>query len=538
MKKTRFLACILTLAMVVSLGPTFAAGSGLSVTLDGTLLADGARVYLSESGRTMVAASALEGVFTLEYKTSDEVLSQVTLRRTQNERSDVLTFYVDGDRVEVDGYSVFQSQNEGGTSGSDGAVALPSDTTVSVRDGTVYLPIRYTMEWFGFAVGWDGATNTVSLTSPVTAEPANAETTFDFDLLSYMPQDQNYMVSPLSLKMALAMAANGAEGATQQELLDVLGIDDLDAYNSEAKALIASLNSNEEVEFNLANSIWYNTDFYGLSGSGFAAPFVSTIQDSYQGVAQTIDNATGSQTVNDWISAQTKDKITDVVSDEDMPETLSLLVNTIYFKGKWSEPFNEANTQDAVFTDRNGKETETAFMNYISYYACYEDEDYQVLACPYEDGSTSMYFVLPKDGSALTQAAFENAVANMEYSYVSLSVPKFTTEYTHKDLVELLKALGVQTAFDAGTADFFNMFLTEAVNQSEPPYISNILQKTFISVDENGTEAAAATVVGLGGSSTPPPEPIVFRCDRPFTYIIRDDNTGTILFLGEYAFVE
>ncbi|MCC8122836.1 MAG: hypothetical protein LIO58_04780, partial [Oscillospiraceae bacterium] len=434
--------------------------------------------------------------------------------------------------VDADGDSMFLSGNEGG-------VVIPSDTTVSVRGGVVYLPIRYTMEWFGFAVGWDGTTHTVSLTSPVTAEPANAETTFDFNLLSYMPQDKNYIVSPLSLKMALAMAANGADGATQQEILDVLGIDDLDAYNSEAKALIASLNSNEEVEFNLANSIWYNTDYYGKSGSGFAAPYISTIQDSYQGVAQTIDNATGSQTVNDWISAQTEDKITDVVSDEDMPETLSLLVNTIYFKGKWQEPFNEANTQEAVFTDRNGKETETAFMHYISYYAYYEDEDYQVLACPYEDGSTNMYFVLPRDGSALTQAAFDEAVANMEYSYVYLSVPKFTTEYTHKDLVELLKALGVQTAFDVGTADFFNMFLTESVDQSDPPYISNILQKTFISVDEKGTEAAAATVVGLsGGSSTPPPEPIVFRCDRPFTYIIRDDSTGTILFMGEYAFVE
>ncbi|MCD7948607.1 MAG: hypothetical protein LUG13_10075 [Oscillospiraceae bacterium] len=295
MKKPRFLACILTLAMVVSLGPTFAAGSGLSVTLDGTLLADGARVYLSESGHTMVAASALEGVFDLSYTTSDGVLSDVSMVGKGDEETDRLTFIVGSDSVELRAAVRYDPSHVGGAGVGVKLLDLPPDTDITVRDGEIYIPIRFTMEWYGYVVGWDGATNTVSITSP--AEPIVPETSFDFALLPYMPQDKNYIVSSLSLKMALAMAANGAVGETQQELLDVLGIDDLDAYNSEVKALLETLNSDKKVDFNLANSIWYNTDFYGLSGSGFAEPYASTIQASYMGVAETIDNATGSKTV-------------------------------------------------------------------------------------------------------------------------------------------------------------------------------------------------------------------------------------------------
>lgn len=195
-------------------------------------------------------------------------------------------------------------------------------------------------------------------------------------------------------------------------------------------------------------------------------------------------------------------------------------------------PFQKEDTRDAVFTDRNGKETETAFMNQTHYYAYYEDEEFQILAKQYEDSTTKMYFVLPKNEGTLTQAAFDEAVANMKSTYISFSVPKFTTESTHDTLVDMLKELGVQLAFDNGNADLSDMFLPEAIVY--PPYIGQMIQKTFIAVDEMGTEAGAAAAIGIYEYAVP----IEFNCDRPFTYIISDYSTGTILFMGEYAFVE
>lgn len=366
---------------------------------------------------------------------------------------------------------------------------------------------------------------------------------FDFDLLAQMPRDENYMISPISLKLALAMAANGADGETKREILDVLGISDLTQFNEEVKAYIESCNNNELVEFNIANSIWYNTDYYQSQGLGlggeagsFSDEFARLIKTYYYGVAETITNASGKKTVNDWIAEQTNGKITDVVTDKTVMNSLALLVNAIYFKGDWQNPFKAESTRDAVFTDRSGAETTTAFMNDTGSYSYSETDSLQMLAKPYKDTGVRMYFILPKEEAALSQAMFDEALNNMGTEYVRFSVPKFKTEYLHGNLKEIMQGFGVKTAFKYPDADFWGMF--EDIRPDMPVVISDVIQKTFIEVDEKGTEAAAVTVIDMAPTSAIKPDPVEFICDRPFTYIIRDDSTGTILFMGEYAFAE
>jgi len=355
---------------------------------------------------------------------------------------------------------------------------------------------------------------------------------YEFALLAEMPKDKNYMVSPFSLKMALAMAANGADGATKHEILNALEILDIDIFNKQSAEFIKSSNDNEAVEFNIANSIWHNTD--RAPDLKFSDMYKNKIQKYFNGQANEINNENGAKTINDWIALQTKDKIKDVVDDEKVKKCVSFLVNTIYFKGDWDIPFKPEMTSDDIFTDRIGDEKTTSFMSHAGDYLYFENSEFQLLAKPYKDNDIKMYFVLPKNDRPVTADAFDNAVINVSVEYVYFKLPKFKTEYLHENLIDILKRMGVTTAFDAN-ADFMNMY---AIDSNPNIFIALILQKTFIEVDEKGTEAAAATVIGIEPDfAVPTPEPIYFICDRPFTYFIRDDKTGDILFMGEYAFV-
>jgi serpin B len=335
------------------------------------------------------------------------------------------------------------------------------------------------------------------------------------------------------------MAANGASGDTKQEILDVLQILDIEQYNIEIMRLIDSLNKNETVEFNVANSIWYNTDHFNDPELNFSDTYKKIISDCFRGIAGNINNSNGKNIINDWIALQTKGKIQNIVTDDIVKEALSFLVNTIYFKGDWAKHFLAEATRDDTFTDRNGNEFITAFMNQNADYSYYEDDRVQMLAKPYMDGNIQMYFVLPKfDETAqrtryIEPYIFSDAVNNMTSEYCYFKLPKFKTEYLHDNLIDILKDMGIQAAFNEYDADFFSMYSKKC---PENVFIGSILQKTFIEVDEKGTEAAAATVISMAPTSLMPTDCIDFICDRPFTYFIRDDATGEILFIGEYAF--
>ena len=483
----------------------------VTIKLDGTAISfPDAKPFIDSNGRTQIPIGALAEILDVKTDWDNETQTAVITK----EKS-ALEITIGEDEI----YSV-----QLGTT-------IKMDTTAILLDDRTFIPIRYVADFFDFSIEWDGEENSVNLIS----ENIKTDESFDFKLLSYMPKDKNYMLSPFSLKMAMSMAANGAKTETKQEILDVFGIEDLDVFNNYAKNFIEE--KNESVEFNVANSIWYNTDYYDDSELGFSQNYKSIIENYFNGSAEEINNKNGAEKINDWVALQTNDKINNIVTDDNIKDCISFLVNTIYFKGDWASPFNEKLTGEDLFTDRDGNQKSSVFMKNTGYYNYFENDDFQVLEKPYKGYETKMYFVLPKADKTITESDFDTAVNNMRSCYVDFKLPKFTTEYLHesKELIDMLKSMGIKTAFDLHHANFSPMY------SKLPPeniYINLILQKTFISVNENGTEAAAATVIGGAGSGAIPPQPIEFKCDKPFTYIIKNDRTGDILFMGEYAFAE
>ncbi len=369
-----------------------------------------------------------------------------------------------------------------------------------------------------------GIVDEQQLNSLILAESSDTSESFAWNLNNLMPTDKNYMFSPLSIKMALAMAAAGADGATQDEILKVLQIEDLDSFNQASAQIIKEYSENEKVKLNIANSLWLNTDYY--KDVDFESSFADIIQKYYQADSEQVNNANAVETVNNWVKNKTNGKITKLISDSDF---LAYIVNAIYFKGEWAKQFSEGATQKATFTDRNGKKSELDFMNMTGYFGYYADGSVQMIKLPYKDGKTSMYVAIPS--GRVTD--LDKNIEKLESKRVKLSLPKFKTEFDIK-LIEPLSQLGIHTAFDKDQADFKKMF----TNTPDNIFITNVIHKTFINVDENGTEAAAVTGVEMGATSMPMEPPVEFTADKPFTYFIRDDVNGEILFMGEYAYTD
>ena len=348
----------------------------------------------------------------------------------------------------------------------------------------------------------------------------------DFDFMKYMPKDQNYMISPFSIKMAMMMAANGANGYTQKEILSALGVSSIDEYNQKANDIITRYNSNKDVNLNVANSIWLNKT--EAMGANFKDTYKKIISDFYKGVAMEENADTIASKINDFIAKETNNKITNVLPTERPAGFLSALVNTIYFKGSFENQFDTANTKKDTFTDRNGNKSEIDFMNQTKHFGYYENDGVQMLKMNYSGRDIAMYILLNDDDKDVD---INDIISKMEYKKVSVSMPKFKTEFT-KSFVDVLKQMGINIAF-TNAANFSNMF------DNVEAHISDVIHKTFIEVDENGTEAAAATVILMTKNSLPMPEEIKeFKANRPFTYFIRDEVSGEILFLGEYAFTK
>lgn len=357
----------------------------------------------------------------------------------------------------------------------------------------------------------------------------------DFEILRYMTDDKNYMVSPFSLKMAMMLAANGAEGNTKNEILEVFNIQDLDGYNEYAKELIEKYNSMENVNLNVANSIWLNEDKAGKNVK-FSDAYEDIIEKYYFGKAEEENADSISKEINKWIANKTNNKIKDMFDESLKARFLAVLVNTIYFKGEWETKFNEDITRKEIFTDRNSEETQIDFMHETDWYRYYEDENMKMVRLPYKDNATAMYFVLPTNEDKMDIVA---ALDKMENYKVRLSIPKFKIEYD-LSFKDVLMELGINKAFDKWGAEFKNKMFV-GVSSEDNVYVDDVLQKTYIEVDENGTEAAATTVVIMDSiTSIAPGEEVIkeFKADRPFIYFIMDEDTREVLFIGEYAFAK
>lgn len=368
-----------------------------------------------------------------------------------------------------------------------------------------------------------------------------------YSLNALMPADKNYMFSPLSIKMALALAANGADGETRTQILNAAGIDDLDKYNTYAQNLISAYaaisgdgsqksdkydaygEKHEKTQLSIANSVWLNKDEAAARGGiAFADSYINAMRGFYNADASEVSYADAVNKINTWCSSKTNGRIPSVI---DSPEFLAALVNAVYFKAEWAHQFEEYATHKDAFTDRNGKAQTVDFMSQTEYFNYYEDDDIQIVKMPYSGGGAAMYVVLSGD----KRVDITPYIPKMSGMDVHIKMPKFKIEYS-ETINGMLNKIGIEKAFIGSQADFTKM-LKGGANEF---FISKVLHKTYIDVDENGTEAAAVTAIMLDTCAAEPEELVIkeFIADRPFGYYIIDENTSEILFMGEYAFAE
>ena len=346
-------------------------------------------------------------------------------------------------------------------------------------------------------------------------------------------QEGNIFFSPYSVSSALAMTYLGARGETAKQMASVLR---LPADQGEATALFGalnkSLNGNGETrnyQLNVANALW------GAKGAGFLDAFLKAAQEAYGAGLQELDfenDTEGSRRfINNWIAQKTQEKITDLMPPGSIkPRTRLVLTNAIYFKSAWAQPFDEGLTQPSDFTLGKGKKVTAPLMKNTGWFGYFEDSDLQVLELPYLRNELSMFILLPRkiDGlPALEQSLTEERLSVIESKVspgrIAVSLPRFRITSSF-GLIEPLRELGMELPFTE-VADFSGM------DEKKNLFISAVVHKAYVDVNEKGTEAAAATGVGMVPTSIPPP-PKEFRADHPFLFFIRHQSSGSVLFMG------
>ncbi|QIZ69810.1 serpin family protein [Oxynema aestuarii] len=379
-----------------------------------------------------------------------------------------------------------------------------------------------------------GSPNPRPTSTPKRVHPefVNAQLDFSLKLFSQIyagQKERNIFISPSSIFLALSMTYNGASGDTQTAIADTLGFGemDLERVNQENLNFQNSLeNADDRVTLNIANSLWLNQNLQ------FLPDFVQRVGESYQAKIERVNfsNTAVTRQINNWVKMQTNGKIDSIVDRLD-PDTLILLVNALYFKGEWSEPFPEEETTEAPFTLLNNEKKQIPLMSQSGDYRYLETEQFQAVNLPYGKGRFSMYVFLPKKEVSLTQfyesltvEDWKEWIPELRSRPGTVKLPRFKLEYDLA-LNETLKALGMEIAFDRDRADFSNLA------DLETAYIDRVQHKTFVEVNEEGTEAAATTSVGVTTASAPM-NPFEMTVDRPFFCVIRDNQTGMILFMG------
>ena len=347
-------------------------------------------------------------------------------------------------------------------------------------------------------------------------------------------EDKSFMVSPFSLSMALAMTWNGAAGETKtamQETLKMGERSDKEINEYYQKLKEALLKTDPSTKLSIANSIFTNK-FITINPA-----FIKTNTNYYNATVQSVDfsDLKTVDIINEWALDNTNGLIKEVLDKTD-PAALMYLLNAIYFKGIWTSKFDAKNTSKKAFMTENGTKRTVDMMSQTTKFNYTENETMQVVQLPYGNQAFSMLVLLPKSGkkqidvvTALENKEFwQRNVASLREREVELYLPKFKTEYSKK-LNDVLINMGMGIAFNAERADFSRMLNTDSNIRA---FISFVKQDTYISTDESGTEAAAVTVVGMEVTSAGPSQKVVFNADKPFIYVIQENSTGAILFMG------
>ena len=341
---------------------------------------------------------------------------------------------------------------------------------------------------------------------------------------------KNVFISPLSAGMALGMTYNGSAGTTQEAMQRALQLEGLtvDQINTSYQSLIQLLRGlDSRVQFQLANAIWYR------QGLAVKAPFIDVNQRYFDATVRALDFASPSAvtTINQWVSDQTSGRIDKMVDDID-DAIVMFLMNAIYFKASWTQRFDQNRTANLPFTLADGTTKPVPTMFGPDHdFRSFSNASVRAIDLPYGGAAYSMTILLPASGGnadalveLLDETLYSAAIAGLQDGSDDLYLPKFTLSYSII-LNDALSALGMKVAFDPSGADFSKI----ADVSPERLYISFVKQKAWVDVNEEGTEAAAATSVEVRVTSAHDPT----RIDRPFVFVIRERFSGAILFVGK-----
>lgn len=364
-----------------------------------------------------------------------------------------------------------------------------------------------------------------------------------YELLKRIYSDkstENLLFSPISLSYALAMVENGASGSTQEGILTTMSITDENmntTYNQLSNYYANSYGDHKEKSaqdemtstLNIANSLWLKENLKAEQS------YVDTLKQFYDAQVFSVDftSAATRGQMNTWVEDQTNHLLKDTIKELNAA-TVATLMNTVYFKGSWSNKFHDFQTKQKPFNITSSQTVDVAMMQTTQSSAYYEDDLCQVAALDYFDAT--MYVILPKDNLSdfLQTTSYEFLQSMIKKSKnnttrLSIEFPKFKYQ-SNNTLKDYLITLGMEDAFDRKLADFSKMIQIE----DENVFISDVFQNAAIAVDENGTEAAAVTVVEMETTSAemPSTDPIPFNCNKPFLFVIKDNQSNTDLFVG------
>ncbi|MBO0857667.1 MAG: serpin family protein [Chloracidobacterium sp.] len=361
-----------------------------------------------------------------------------------------------------------------------------------------------------------------------------ASNAFGFDLFQQLLRqaaNKNVFFSPLSVMVALGMTYNGAAGETKTGMERALKIEGMNLadLNRASSVLIEALKSSDpKIELAIANSLWTR------GGMRFNEDFLERARRFYGAKISSLDfkNPESVATINNWVSGATKGKIGRII-DQINSEQVIFLINAVYFKGGWQKIFDKTLTKEQPFHLPDGHQRPAQMMAQSGDYLYLHGDKFQAVSLPYGNGSVTLYLFLPEQGSSvdeflkgLSYQQWERWVNNFKKTRGDVKLPRFKLDY-EKKLNDPLKELGMGVAFNPQKADF------SGIHAEKGLYISEVKHKAIVEVNEEGTEAAAATSVGIAGTSASAPrERFTFIADRPFLMAIRDSQTGAILFMG------
>ncbi len=378
-----------------------------------------------------------------------------------------------------------------------------------------------------------GSMRELSAQEKVLVDGSNDFTFTILERLAETASGESFFASPLSISMAFGMALNGTDGATYEQMRDFFGHGGLtnEEINTAFRDLISTLTElDSQVRMEIANSIWYHKGFQVLQ------EFLETNAEYFDAEIANLDfgDPAAVAIINGWINDKTNGLIDEMI-EEIGPEVVMYLINAIYFKADWTIQFDPDDTRDESFTTGTGERMDVPMMRVKDAFGYFANDTWQVVNLPYGSGDFSFTAFLPNDhnnlsefAGSLTRQAFESITSSLEEDTVSVYMPRFDIDFDFEDIMDDLIDLGLTLPFDPFIADF------SRINPEEQLFISDVMHRAVIKVDEEGSEAAAVTVIEISRTSTGPVE-LSIRLDRPFLFFIRENSSNTILFMGKYA---